>query len=336
MIFQFVFFKAWSDSPLVIYQNHTAGSLVNFLGDDPAIRVVRHSCFASEDDAESLVLREQARRPQDIVVYAAQTLATHDALVRRRVRSVHFNANALIDEAVFQPSECYRTGQVCTARVMRCKRLHLLADLKQLQVIGGADDADYREELARCLDGSARFLCEAEGHISPENVARRLQCASVGLVVSDPQIEGNCRAVTEYLLCGLPVVATRPFPILSPWLIEGFNCVFADADPEGIAAAVEQAESHAWDHEVISRDARKKQAVFRRRMEWHVADLSRSHFGLGCAVDLDTIASSRGSQWDHAEMWFDELPEELKEGWSLEKHDDRFMLVTDEQAPRAA
>ena len=153
----------------------------------------------------------KATAPRHRVIFIANTSAEHFHFRALGLESFVANQNQFVDPDLFTPVapvEGRRFDAVYNARFRSYKRHHLAARVTRLALIGYSfDSPDFlriqellgKPYLGNLVAGELRLLSETE-------VNSVLNQAVCGLCLS--KIEGAMTATVEYLLAGLPVVAT--------------------------------------------------------------------------------------------------------------------------------
>jgi glycosyltransferase involved in cell wall biosynthesis len=154
----------------------------------------------------------------------------------------------------------------------------------QLRIAGEADDADYERGLRRRSEREGLGeACEFLGSIAPEALARELGAS--GIFVQSSRQETASVAVMEAMAAGLAIVATDAGGTRS--LLEGGEAgrVVPVADPEGLAAGLE---------EMLASPERQS------RSGWAARAVARRRFRLGPIVDrtlavYERVVASHGA-----------------------------------------
>lgn len=155
-----------------------------------------------------------------------------------------------------------------TAAPRPYKRLHLASGIKRLRLISG----DCSSEEVRAYLASER-VCHARvdsHHLNKSEVATALNSASCGLALSS--VEGGMLAVTEYLLCGLPVVSTPSRGGRDIWFSEG-NHRIVDATSSGVQTGVDNISHNTASSTDIRRGALRLVHAMRTRLVEIVHDI---------------------------------------------------------------
>ena len=106
--------------------------------------------------------------------------------------------------------------------------------------IGNGGDSDYLEELQR-VAASCHVSFEPKLKVSDSELVAALNRASI--MVYAPRLEPFGFAPLEANACGLPVVAVAEGGVRET-IVDGFNGVLVEHDPEAMAAAVQQLLDH--------------------------------------------------------------------------------------------
>ena len=177
-----------------------------------------------------------------------------------------FNANRLLDPTVFRiiGNVGRRRYPFCyTARLIREKRLELLLDglallkgrctTSGMVLSSGIDEQpEYRAGLVKQLWAAG---VRVRTGLSTQAVNHCLNEAAMGLALSKG--EGQCMAVGEYLLTGLPVITIEGATGGRNFYLDQHNAVFCSLNADSIARAIEAVLESIPDREAIrSRFAR--------------------------------------------------------------------------------
>jgi non-ribosomal peptide synthetase component E (peptide arylation enzyme)/glycosyltransferase involved in cell wall biosynthesis len=147
------------------------------------------------------------------------------------------NNNCFLDPQIYtiKPEIEKRFTAVYNAKMHAFKRHHLSRKVKSKVFITYDNDEPDRGITER-VDLSPLSPEKIYQSISAEEVCAVLNSCHVGLLLSEE--EGNCRASTEYLLCGLPVVSTESRGGRDEYYTSG-NSVIVPPDPARVADAVD-------------------------------------------------------------------------------------------------
>ena len=128
------------------------------------------------------------------------------------------------------------------ARAVKFKRHYLAAKIKRLALAAG--DRFYGSEAAElpnCLNNPYKFL-------SKQEISILCGESSCGLILSAE--EGACRASSEYLLSGTPVVSTKSWGGRNVWY-NSENSIVCEDHEEAVKEAVNEACARDWDRKKI-------------------------------------------------------------------------------------
>ena len=148
------------------------------------------------------------------------------------------NHNCFLDENLFDIGNAEKIyDAIYTARLAPFKRHFLASRVPNLALIAGNTSGAVIGELP-----AHKYLNDRQ--LSPPEVMHKLSESKVGLILSE--LEGACYSSSEYLLCGLPVVSTRPYGGRDVWY-NSYNSIVCDPNPEAVADAVQKLASYNRD-----------------------------------------------------------------------------------------
>ncbi len=148
------------------------------------------------------------------------------------------NHNCFLDENLFDIGNAEKIyDAIYTARLRPFKRHFLASRVPNLALIAGNSSGAVIGELP-----AHKYLNDRQ--LSPPEVMHKLSESKVGLILSE--LEGACYSSSEYLLCGLPVVSTRPYGGRDVWY-NSYNSIVCDPNPEAVADAVQKLASYNRD-----------------------------------------------------------------------------------------
>jgi glycosyltransferase involved in cell wall biosynthesis len=159
-------------------------------------------------------------------------------------QAIFCNQNCFVDESVFRPvpSAAKRFDAVYNARLDELKRHFLAEEIASLALIYNPTDYDdeYIQHTQRRLS-HAHFVNHADGSeyriLRPQEINRHLNACRVGLCLSEN--EGAMFASAEYLLCGLPIVATPSFGGREVFFDDRFVLI-VPPEPRAVREAVQE------------------------------------------------------------------------------------------------
>lgn len=241
---------------------------------DREVLLVRDPWYPSTPVRSVLVDKLRNRPKRGRVLYLSNTEEIHR--LRRSVRlDSHFvNLGALVDERTFRPvdvDKCY--DAILNSRFSwfegdQLKRHHLTEQIEALALLDpmhGSESRHYRDHYASRTN--CRFINDCR--LDASEVAVVLGRANCGLILSAH--EGMCRASSEYLLCGLPVVSTPSKGGRDVWY-DDENSILVEPDPGAVAAAVASLVREPRDPHRIRARYLERAAVFRERLIVEVLD----------------------------------------------------------------
>ena len=198
----------------------------------------------------------------------------------RRMRSLGeaaftHNKTTHVSDQIFRPLECepVEFDAIYNAQLAPWKRHELSVSIPRCGFLFYRGIDSTSESEARLI---ADHMAAAPGHefindidsdgapirLSPEEVNRQLNRASVGLCLSAE--EGAMFACAEYLLSGLPVVTT-PNTGGRDFYLDDEICITVPADPREIAAAVSGLKARNIPREYVRKRALERIAAERTR-----------------------------------------------------------------------
>lgn len=231
--------------PVFVYQRGTRGRVLvmGSLGDNARLlHLVRKTdqilCFTVGDyrQPEFEMMRRVAHL-FDISLQRLVVLCNYPAQVTMAeaagLRACYCNKNAFIDENTYRPQLIRKQfDAVSNARLVKSKRVWLAREIGNLAIVQGL--CHERTEYDDPADIPHRYL--NQDHLTPRALTRVLSASWVGLALSEA--EGACRASSEYLLCGLPVVSTPSVGGRDIWYDEN-NSFVCDPTPVAVRKAVQ-------------------------------------------------------------------------------------------------
>ena len=234
------------------------------------------------------VLRDKLlnRAPRGQVFYLSNTEQIHRARRAVGLDSHFVNIGALIDASDFIPVEGekrYHAAMISRFSWFagdQLKRHDLAREVPSLALLDpmfGSVSSYYREHYAGMPN--CRFINESR--LPPEEVASLLGQSHCGLILSS--IEGVCRASSEYLLSGLPVVSTPSTGGRDVWY-DDENSIVVEPDPKAVAAAVESLVRNPRDPQSIRAGYLERARVFRERLVTDVLEPVMHRFGAACSA----------------------------------------------------
>ncbi|MFY9295011.1 MAG: glycosyltransferase [Methylorubrum rhodinum] len=170
-----------------------------------------------------------------------------------------WNTNCTADPKAFsgppiEPTEP-EFGAVYNARYSPYKRIELAAQVERLCLISRGWKAEQAGAL-RSLVPNAYIPNIGEDDqprvLPPKEIASISARSRCGLMLSG--LEGQTRAIMEYLLCGLPVVTTPNYGGRDRFLTPS-NSLFAAPDPASVAATVAMVPAVGFDRHAIRAEA---------------------------------------------------------------------------------
>lgn len=147
---------------------------------------------------------------KDQCIFLTNCKSVHDDRMKRDgVQSVIINNNAWINEKLFYPdSDADKIFDACyTARAVKFKRIHLAKKVENLALVINRNIKPYSKRMDYSWLSMPYNYINISG-LNPQELRALYTKSKCGLMLSDT--EGACYTVTEYLLCGIPVISTKP------------------------------------------------------------------------------------------------------------------------------
>lgn len=155
--------------------------------------------------------KEKFYKYKDHIYFLSNEKQTNKNRQDAGLNSFLINHNAWINENIFKINPSHKNklyDAVMTARAKKWKRIYLAKQIPNLAMVinrwkishhRGEDDLSFQTIKTSYLN---------QGKLSWKELADLYNQSKVGLSLSD--YEGACYTSSEYLLCGIPVVSTKP------------------------------------------------------------------------------------------------------------------------------
>lgn len=220
----------------------------------------------------------------DRVHYLSNTQEIHLARLSQGLNSHFINIGCFVDGDGFRPDDA-NAGKLYDAVMIarydwhnddQIKRHFLASDVPRLALLDpgyGSSSTYYRDfyvNKPNCTFANSARLGRGE-------VTRILRQSHCGLILSS--LEGVCRASSEYLLCGLPVVSTASVGGRDVWY-DDYNSIIVDDDAAAVADAVMHFVNNPRDPWRIRSDYLRRAARFRQRFVEEVLEPVFQRFGV--------------------------------------------------------
>jgi glycosyltransferase involved in cell wall biosynthesis len=202
--------------------------------------------------------------------FLSNTLEIHNARLKQGLNSHFINIGAFIEgEEFFTPSIRKCTKKYDAAMIARfihyqsaeVKKQYLTSGIKKIALLdpiyGGLD-----EEMKNKYTQKKNCAYFNKRRLSPKSVAKLLRQSYCGLILSDT--EGICRASSEYLLCGIPVVSTESTGGRDVWYTS-YNSIIVDQNEESVVKAVKEFMKNPRDPWKIRNDYLQQAEMFKDR-----------------------------------------------------------------------
>ena len=138
-------------------------------------------------------------------------LLNSETEIQNNINSFNFNyefinSNAFIDYEKFTSIKTAKLYDVIyVARFNLCKRHSLIEKLKNICLIGSNPDKITDNFFSDNIKCNIKYINNKL--LTSENICEKINQSKCGIILSSH--EGQCRASSEYLLCGIPVVSTK-------------------------------------------------------------------------------------------------------------------------------
>ncbi len=251
---------------------------------DREVLLVRDPWYPDSMIDYTIGYRRSNRAYANQVYYLSNTREIHRLRKWTGFNSHYINLGCLIDEQVFQPP-AKKTRKLYDAVMIsrfswyendQLKRHFLAGGIEKLALIDplfGTTSTYYRNhyfQKPNCYFSNTTRL-------EPGEVTEILGQSHCGLILSAH--EGVCRASSEYLLSGLPVVSTPSAGGRDVWY-DDYNSIIVEPCSTAVAEAVKKLKHEARDPWRIRADYLQKAEVFRRRFVSDVLTPIFERFGV--------------------------------------------------------
>lgn len=301
----------WSqppDGPWIVYQTAECVEHVSLLPPVPCIRIVRHARAVQCSEIVEVLKKCEAQRPEDVVLYAAQCDA-HFRLNAAYPAVIRWNHNALVDATVFTLGDGPVTkSPLMISRFVPFKRIELAKEIPGLRVIGEDENPTYREWVQQQFNFT--WLNSKLSFLSPHQVAAELQQSSVLVLTSTHTREGNCRAVTEALLTGCPVLYVRPQPMCTSWLVPATSVAARQPTAEELRELYMR--MPVFDRDRVRSTTLARLRGFQSQMQTTLEKVARLFGFTAYCFDIEKLVRSNALAWVSWSRWLDTAPEVIR------------------------
>lgn len=222
------------------------------------VLIVRDTWYPHDPEQAVAGFVKANGRVSDRIYFLSNTEEMHAIRLRYGLNSHYVNIGCFVDESVFRPDPqvAKEYDAVINARFWKngdgteLKRHHLTGKIERLALLDPvfwSTDTGQRDKYAQ--RDNCRFINDKR--LSPTQVADVLRRAHVGLALS--ALEGVCRASSEYLLTGLPVVSTDSLGGRGVWY-DDYNAIIVSPTEEDVYAAVQELKQNPRDPVRIRND----------------------------------------------------------------------------------
>jgi hypothetical protein len=263
------------------------------------VLIVRDAWYPLDPEQAVAGFLKANGRVSDRIYFLSNTEEMHAIRLGHGLNSHYVNIGCFVDESVFRPEPqvVREFDAVMNARFWKngdgteLKRHHLTGKIERLALLDPvfwSTDTSQREKYAQ--RDNCRFINHKR--LSPAQVADVLRRTHVGLALSAR--EGVCRASSEYLLTGLPVVSTDSVGGRDVWY-DDYNAIIVSPTEEDVLTAVRELKNVPRDARRIRNDYLTRAAVFRNRFRDDVLASICATFQVD--RDLDYIMRTWPFRW---------------------------------------
>lgn len=192
------------------------------------------------------------------VYFLSNETETHAARISAGLNSFLVNNNCWIDESRFTIAGGVdkKYGAVYTARAVDVKRVHLAEKVTDLALVC-SDPMSCAVLVPSVGFERCKPVFKPDRYLNSAELSKLYNESRCGLILS--RTEGACYTAVEYMLCGIPVVSTKPEPGHTlggrqAWLSPD-NSVYCEPTSEAVADAV----AHLMDLDANPVDIRQSQ-----------------------------------------------------------------------------
>ena len=263
------------------------------------VLIVRDAWYPNDPERAVARSKKPKLKFSDRIHFLSNTEEMHAARLRHGLNSHYVNIGCFIDETVFYPETQIprEYDAVMNARFAmtyngtELKRHYLTSKIERLALLDPifwSNERGYRDKYAR--RSNCKFINSER--LPPKQVADILRRSHVGLVLS--RLEGVCRASSEYLLCGLPVVSTDSVGGRDVWY-DDYNSTIVPATEEDVLSAVDKLKREGRDPRRIRNDYLARAETFRKRFRDDVLGAICAQYDVDW--DLDQIMRMYPFRW---------------------------------------
>jgi len=202
---------------------------------------------------------------------------THKARIENGFTSIHCNINTFINHNIFDIKPIKKKyNMVINSRIKDWKGFHLASEMENLALI--ASRWGIENQLGSNSDDYLKLNYTYLNHkkLSPDEVCNIYNESNVGGKFS--RAEGACRASSEYLLCGLPVISANSIGGRDVWY-DDYNSITVDCRPENkdaqiqIKYAYEKIMKEKKDPHIIRENHLTKMKIFENNLIDHIQSI---------------------------------------------------------------
>lgn len=266
-------------NPYATYFDHPRLRITIFAGSPATIPkllwkkeviIVRDSWYPENVTEYVKDFLQKADYDPERIWFLSNTDEIHTARLKHGLNSHFINIGAFIEgEEFFKPSIRKTEKMFDAAMIARfihyrgkeVKKQYLTSKIKRIALLdpvyGGVD-----EDMKNRYTQKKNCAYFNKRRLSPGSVAKVLRQSYCGLILSDT--EGVCRASSEYLLCGIPVVSTKSTGGRDIWY-NSYNSIIVDQNEESVWEAVKEFMKNPRDPWKIRNDYLQQAEEFRIR-----------------------------------------------------------------------
>lgn len=266
-------------NPYATYFDHPRLRITIFAGSPSTIPkllwkkeviIVRDSWYPENVTKYVKDVIKRADHDPERIWFLSNTEEIHHARLKHGLNSHFISIGAFIEgEDFFKPSTRGCVKKYDAAMIARfihyrnaeVKKQYLTSRIKRIALLdpvyGGLD-----EEMKNKYTQRKNCAYFNKRRLSPKSVAKLLRQSYCGIILSDT--EGVCRASSEYLLCGIPVVSTRSTGGRDVWY-NSYNSIIVEQNEESVAEAVKEFMKNPRDPWKIRNDYLQQAEIFKNR-----------------------------------------------------------------------
>lgn len=267
---------------------------------DREVYIVRNSWYPIDVLEATSRLRSHMEPLRRQIYFLSNTPEIHRARIEAGFNSTYVNFACFIDNDTFAPPvspvpkrfDAVYTGRFNSVNGKEVKRHFLTREIRRLALLDpvfGSNDPVYKQRYT----GQPNCVFSNTDRLDPQAVAKIVNQSHCGLILSE--LEGVCRASSEYLLCGIPVVSSRSQGGRDVWY-DSYNSIVVDQPtPASVKRAVAHFIDNPPDAQRIRDDYLRKATVFRERFLTDV--LGRIFSDYNVPLQPETVLRAHPIRW---------------------------------------